>query len=85
MRALIKQFDSVGMFLIETKCDDATVGKIMRSIGFSHFLSVSAQGYKGGLGFCWLPNLKMKILLCSHNIIHLLSSMGDDHPPFFVL
>lgn len=83
VRALIKEFDPIGIFLIETKCADEVVRQIMQSIGFSFFISAPPQGCKGGLVFCWRPNLQMEVLLCSPNIIHLLCHTGNDTPSFF--
>lgn len=82
LKALIREFDPVGIFLIETKCADEIVAKVMKYLGFTFFFSVSPLGSKGGLAFCWRPNLKFDVLLLSHHIFHLLVHPENEVPSF---
>lgn len=48
----MREVDPWGIFLMETKINDVWLGLIIRSLGFSLFLSVPPIGCKGGLAFC---------------------------------
>ncbi|KAB1212547.1 hypothetical protein CJ030_MR5G006241 [Morella rubra] len=83
LREIVKMVDPVGMFLMETKIDCVSVSRILNILGFSFFITVPPIGRRGGLVFCWRPELRFSVLWQSANLIHLEIYMSGEIPDFF--
>lgn len=79
---MVRVVDPIGIFLIETKVSTTIVDHVMRRVGFLYYEAVPPEGCKGGLVFCWRPELRYNVVWKSRNVLHLLIKPGSDYQDF---
>lgn len=84
LKEMVRVVDTVSVFLIETNVADVVVAKVMHKVGFTFFEVVSPFGRKGGLAFCWKPELQLDFVWKSCNIFYLLIKPGNEYQHFFL-
>lgn len=62
---MIQCVDPIVVFLMETKMTDDTLDRTLRSLGFHFFVFCPPVGLRGGLAFCWRPNITLDVLFIS--------------------